>query len=482
MYLLVVLTAGAYLPSPLYPQYQVAFGFSDLMLTLIYAMFVLVSAPALLLFGPAADALGPRTVLRVGVAVAAFASTCFVLADGVGWLLVGRAAQGLALGAVTGAATMVITDHTPSANRGRASVVASMAFVAGTAVGPIAAGVVAQYAPQPQVLPYLVHLGLLAIGWHRVSALPAPPQRARRWRPTRPRIPTGMRLRFTTAAATGFLAWAVAGLFLAVIPAVLNRTAGINNLAVIGGVVGAVLVCSMAAQPFVARCGAGPAQLVGLSALLLSLLALAVTGGGSLSITMVAAAAAGVGHGLAYSGAAAAVEAIAPEDQRGAITSALYLAFYVGSGGPSVVVGLMTLWHPLDTAVSWLALVATVLTPLVGLAVVFTGRSFVPRWSLPTTTSRPHPGPEQKGAVDRNDRSTPTVSTASSVSSASTMSSVSSSNTVWQRRHLCHRHPGVARPGFALDDSSNDAGIGTAAAEAAVSAHQPHRPDPQKRF
>ena len=99
MYLLVVLTAGAYLPSPLYPQYQVAFGFSDLMLTLIYAMFALVSAPALLLFGPAADALGPRTV-RGSAAVAAFASTCSCWPTG-GWLLVGRAAQGLALGAVT---------------------------------------------------------------------------------------------------------------------------------------------------------------------------------------------------------------------------------------------------------------------------------------------------------------------------------------------------------------------------------------------
>ncbi len=53
------------------------------MLTLIYAMFALVSAPALLLFGPAADALGPRTVLRVGGTVAAFFQRSFVLADGV---------------------------------------------------------------------------------------------------------------------------------------------------------------------------------------------------------------------------------------------------------------------------------------------------------------------------------------------------------------------------------------------------------------
>ncbi|WP_298176055.1 MFS transporter [Saccharomonospora sp.] len=416
VYLLVVLTAGAYLPSPLYPEYQAAFGFSDLMMTWVYAMFALVSAPTLLLFGPAADAVGPRTVLRVSVAVAAFASACFALAHDVGWLLAGRAAQGLALGTATGAATLVITEHTP-VSRGRASVLASMAFVAGTAAGPIVAGALAQYAPGPRVLPYLVHLALLAIGWRLVSALPAPPRRARRWRPTRPRIPASMRLRFVAAAATGFLAWAVAGLFLAVIPSVLDRAARIDNVAVIGSVVGAVLLCSVLSQPFVARWGARLAQLMGLGALAISLVALAATGGGSLSITMVAAAAAGIGHGLAYGGAAASIEAVAPRNQRGAITSALYLAFYFGSGGPSVAVGLLTLWHPLDTAISWLGITAAVFVPLVCIAVVLTTR---PATSSPiryTASFRP----EEDRADGGNEQPAP------------------ASRAVWQRKHACSR-------------------------------------------
>lgn len=60
--MLVALTAGAYLPSPLYPAYRAAFVISDLAMTLIHATFALVSAPALLLFGSASDALGPRSV------------------------------------------------------------------------------------------------------------------------------------------------------------------------------------------------------------------------------------------------------------------------------------------------------------------------------------------------------------------------------------------------------------------------------------
>ncbi|MFD0804408.1 MFS transporter, partial [Streptomonospora algeriensis] len=157
-----------------------------------------------------------------------------------------------------------------------------MAFVAGTAAGPIAAGALAQYAPAPAVLPYLFHLALLAEGARRVSGLSAAAPHTHRWRPACPRVPAGLRSRFATAAATGFLAWTAAGLFLAVIPAALSRAAGIDDLAVTGGVVGAVLVCSVPAQPVVARLGAPLAQAVGLGALTGALAVLAVTGGRSL--------------------------------------------------------------------------------------------------------------------------------------------------------------------------------------------------------
>ncbi|MBB4932628.1 MFS family permease [Lipingzhangella halophila] len=381
-YLLVVLTAGAYLPSPLLPGYQHAFGFSDLVMTLIYATFALVSAPALLLFGPAADALGPRPVLRSSVGLAALGSACFALAAGPEWLLAGRAAQGLALGAATGAATALMIRNSPAEERLRASMLAGMAFVAGTAAGPIAAGALAQYAPAPTVLPYLIHLALLAEGLRRVSALSASTPHPRRWRPTRPHVPTGLRARFATAAATGFLAWTAAGLFLAVIPAVLTRAARIDDLAITGGLVGAVLICSVLAQPLVARLGAPLAQLTGLGVLTGALSVLAATGGGSPLATLIAAVAAGTGHGLAYGGATAAVDAAAPDEHRGAISSALHLAFYLGAGGPAVAVGLLTISHDLTTAVSWLSAAAAVLAPLVAATVPLVHRT---RHSAPAT-------------------------------------------------------------------------------------------------
>ncbi len=375
MCVLVALSAGAYLPSPLYPGYQDAFGFNDLTMTLIYAMFALVSAPALLLFGPASDVLGRRTVLRFSVAAAAVASACFALAQGPAWLVAGRAVQGLALGAATGAATTLITECNPGRNRLRASVLASMVFVAGTAVGPVTSGLLAQYAPAPRVLPFVVHLALLAGVWRRVSALPAPVNRLRRWSPTRAHIPVSLRPLFVGAAGAGFLAWTTAGVFLAVIPAVLSREAGFDNVAASGAILGAVLACSMLSQSVVARRGARFAQLAGLATLMVSLGALALTGGGSVVVTMLAAVAAGTGHGLAYGGSTAAIETAMDNDQRAGVSSALYVAFYLGAGGPAVAVGLLTSWLPLTTAISWISAVSAALVPLVIVAVVGANRS-----------------------------------------------------------------------------------------------------------
>ncbi|RNL84266.1 MFS transporter [Halostreptopolyspora alba] len=368
VYVLVALTAGAYLPSPLYPGLQEAFGVTDLAMTLTYATFALVSAPALLLFGPASDALGPRVVLRLSIALAAVGSACFAFAAGPLWLIAGRAAQGIALGAATSAAGVLISAGTPHSGR-RASVLASTAFVGGTAAGPIAAGLLAESMPAPHTLPFLLHLALLWVGWRQVSALGgAWRARTRRWRPTRPRIPAAMRRLFSAAALTGFLAWTAAGLFLSVIPTLLDR-AGENNLVVIGGVLGTVLICSVATQALVPPLGARDAQLTGLAAVFASLVLLAVSTGDSTALTLLAAVVAGGGHGLAYGGAAAAVEEAVPRERHGAVTGALHVAFYLGSGFPAVAIGLITLAAPLATATASITAGAAALVPVAAVAV-----------------------------------------------------------------------------------------------------------------
>ncbi|MDJ1131274.1 MFS transporter [Streptomyces iconiensis] len=382
---MVVLTAGAYLPSPLYPDYQRLFGYDDLVMTLLFATFALVSGPALLLCGPAADVVGHRPVLRLSVLLAAVGSCCFALATSPAWLFAGRVGQALALGAATGAAQALITRHRGASARVGGPLLASLAFAAGTAAGPAVSGLLARYAPGPLVTPYLLHLVLLAWVWirlHRTVPAPAPtatgtgsatgsPTRTgsasrtgagtgaeaarQRWRPARPHIPSAVRTLFLVAGLNGFLAWAVVGIYLALVPALLGRAPHGDNPAVSGGVLGAVLVWSMLAQLVSARRTARTAQCLGVAALIASLLLLAATGATSLPATLGSALLAGTGHGLAFSGAARAVDARTPPGQRAGIGSALYLLFYLGSGVPAVAVGLMTTWMPLTSAVTRLS-------------------------------------------------------------------------------------------------------------------------------
>lgn len=375
LYVLVVLTFGAYLPSSLYPGYQRSFHIDDLTMTLIYAVFALASVPALLLLSPAADAVGPRPVLLAGVAAAAVGSGCFALAPDVKWLIAGRAAQGLALGTATAAATVLVGGgNRPDPKRG--AVMAGVGFAAGTASGAVVGGVLAQYAPAPTLLPFLLHLLLLGVGWYRVLGLApaaAASPRRRQWRPTVPRIPRGMRALFATASMVGFLAWTAAGLFLAIIPILLGRS-GQRDMAVTGGILGAVLVFSALTQPLVRTVGPRRAQLAGLGALLVSFALLATASGGATFVMLTAAMVAGAGHGLAHAGAAAAIDVRAPHSERGAVTGALYLAFYLGSGVPAVTVGLLTLRFSLATATSMATAASALLALVAGFLVVATDR------------------------------------------------------------------------------------------------------------
>src|SRR5699024_12795644 len=115
----------------------------------------------------------------------------------------------------------MIVTRTGHAVPGRASFIASIAFVAGTAIGPLVAGGAAQFVPGPLALPYVVHLGLLAYGWVRVERLGGRGTPTGPWRPTWPHVPRSIRAAFASAAASGFLAWTAAGIFLALGPSLL---------------------------------------------------------------------------------------------------------------------------------------------------------------------------------------------------------------------------------------------------------------------
>src|SRR5580658_6250234 len=89
-----VVFVGAILPTPLYPLYRQAFGFSGVTLTLIYAVYVLGNLVALLLFGRLADQIGRRSASLPAIGVGVASAVVFAAAAGTPWLFVGRALSG----------------------------------------------------------------------------------------------------------------------------------------------------------------------------------------------------------------------------------------------------------------------------------------------------------------------------------------------------------------------------------------------------
>ena len=83
-------------PSPLYESYRELWGFSPVVLTLIYATYAFGVLAALLLAGSVSDRVGRRPVLLVALAVLMGTTIIFMSAGSVAWLFVARGIQGVA--------------------------------------------------------------------------------------------------------------------------------------------------------------------------------------------------------------------------------------------------------------------------------------------------------------------------------------------------------------------------------------------------
>src|SRR3977135_3163120 len=86
---------GTTLPTPLYPLYEKAFGFGELVTTVVFAAYAVGVTAALLVFGHWSDQLGRRPILQAGLALSGLSAFVFLLAGGLGGVVVGRGVAGL---------------------------------------------------------------------------------------------------------------------------------------------------------------------------------------------------------------------------------------------------------------------------------------------------------------------------------------------------------------------------------------------------
>jgi MFS family permease len=359
---------GTTLPTPLYSLYTRRFGFTELIITVIFATYAAGVIAALLLFGRMSDVVGRRPVLLLGLAMSALSAVVFLLAQGLAPLLVGRLLSGLSAGIFTGTATATLVDLAGPEARGRATLVAAVANIGGLGCGPLLAGLLAQLAPLPLRLSFWVDLGLLVPAIVGVLLMPEPvrPQAPRKLRLQALSVPRETRAAFIPAALAGFAGFAVMGLSTAVSPAFLGQVLSVRSDIVVGAVVFGVFAASVLGQlllgvvPHRLAMAGGCAGLIAGMALLAAGLA-----SSSLALLVTGATVAGAGQGLSFRAALAAVNAASPEDQRAEVASSFFVVAYLAISIPVIGEGVLAQAASLRTAGIVFAAVVAVLAAVV---------------------------------------------------------------------------------------------------------------------
>jgi MFS family permease len=342
-YVFAAVILGTALPTPLYAIYQRQWHFSSGILTLIFAVYAVAVLATLLLAGQVSDQVGRKPVMAAALGFSVASTVVFILASSPGWLYPARILSGVSAGLMTGTATAALSEMLRASAARRASMVATAANTAGAALGPLMAGLFAQYLPGPTVLVFEVFLVFLAAGLLVLAFLPETVTRRERasLRFTGLAIPAQGRREFIAAGVAAFAAYALNGLFASLVPGFTTAMLHHANYAVAGGVTCVFFATGGASALGLARFNSRPVLLAGLG-LFLAGLALSVAGlsATSLALFLIGAIVAGSAFGALIIGSLSTANRLAPPETRAKVISTYFVFAYVGLSIPVVGVGV----------------------------------------------------------------------------------------------------------------------------------------------
>ncbi len=371
-YAFAAIMIGTTLPTPMYALYADRMHFGVLTTTVIFATYALGVLFALI--GLRAAGPTPSAAVRCcspGTFFALASAAVFLAADSVPLLLVGRVLSGLSAGIFTGTATAAVIEAAPPSWHNRAAAVATAANVAGLGGGPLLAGLLVEYAPQPLHLTFIVHIGLVVLAAVAVLVVPETSERTGSLGLQRLAVPPEVRATFTLAAIAAFAGFAVTGLFASVAPAFLSKVVGIDQPC--GGRRRrvAVFIASAVTQLFAGRIAPKRALVLGCAALVVGMAILAVALElSSLWGLIAAAVVGGIGQGVCFSRGLAAVAELTPSGRRAEVSSTYFVVAYVAISLPVIGEGLAAQHWGLRTAGVSFAIAVGILAVICLVAIV----------------------------------------------------------------------------------------------------------------
>ncbi|MBP1327601.1 MFS family permease [Leucobacter exalbidus] len=340
--------------SPLLLMYQEREHYSSVMVTAFLGVYVLGLAPALLIAGTLSDRYGRKPLMLAGVGAAVVGSALLALGEfGPVWLSVGRLFSGIAVGVAMAVGNSWVKElsqapYDTKADGGSGARRAALAFTLGSAVGAVVAGLLAQWGPFPEELPFIVHI-VVAVPL-AIAVLRAPETRTRHdstagvwWRELG--IPSARDRRFVRVVllAAPWL-FGAAAIGYGYLPTQLTGVTGSWGLVFATATTAVALGVSSAVQPF-AKYLHSPHSARGLyTGVFLLVLGIAIAGVSimqqSIWVGLVSNVVIGMGLGLSLVSGLLEVQRIASPNDLAGLTGVFYAVAYAGFLAPAVIAAI----------------------------------------------------------------------------------------------------------------------------------------------
>ncbi|MGI6798578.1 MFS transporter [Gordonia sihwensis] len=332
--------------TPLLVMYRTASQMSAVVVDALLFLYVLGIVPALLVGGPLSDRLGRRALMLPSPVIAAAGSILLALGEhSVPLLAAGRVLSGVALGlamAVGGTWIKELSDRAgdpPSAGARRAA----LSLTAGFGVGAGLAAVLAQWAPLPGQLSYLVNVALAVASLGLILRTPETRPRASDGRlRDAMRIPSAMKPRFwLLVAPVAPWVFGACAMAYAVIPAMMTEhTPGtaiaFAGLCCVAGLTAGFFIQTLGKR--IDRPGSVRTLLVALGLVAVGMaLAIVVVLHPSIALAVVTAIVLGCGYGMALISCLMEVQRLAGPDDLAGLTAVFYTLTYLGFASPAVM-------------------------------------------------------------------------------------------------------------------------------------------------
>jgi predicted MFS family arabinose efflux permease len=312
-----VVMANATLPSPLYGLYRTRDDLSTLTVTVVYAVFACGAVVALLCERVVVARIGRRRTMLGGVATMMVAAAVIVAWKALPGLLVGRVITGVSVGLAAGTATTYLIElrlrDDPNASVVRARTIGTSVNIGALGVGPLVAGVLAEWTSLPLTLPYVLFIGLGALALVGLAAAPetGTPDPHAKASLAVAGIPG-------TAAVATIAAFSATGLFAGLSGIFLATTFDRPSHALAGATLFLVFLSGVVSQLATGKLGASRVLALGVTSMLagLALLVTAVRLSTPSLALFFGGALIGAGAGLVFKGTTGIVlEAAAPEER-----------------------------------------------------------------------------------------------------------------------------------------------------------------------